>query len=659
MYHIAKHLELGFKISYYVKCEKCHEYTKFDQKISSQRCSTKGCSQNIQKKEKNYFVYINVEEQLRYEIKKHWETMKQYNNQCYSNFKGNLTDFQDSDAFRQRFTTSFFLLPLMVNTDGVAPFKSSTESIWPILLIQNYLPPEIRFHYTNIILVGLYFGNEKPEMVDYFQPFVEDMSQLDSFEMNIGKNLIHFKPQISTICLDMPAKAKFQQMKQYNGRYGCGYCVHPGKEIPTNKSGPTPIRYTNDKGDFNLRNHQDTIKIMLKFKNQLRVGSSKQSQDKKGALEIYKGIKGVSCAVAFDNFNIISGFCIDYMHLVLLGVLKTMLGFWLNTENCAETFYINPMKKRTLNERLLSIRPCYFITRRPTDITKYSSYKANECRGLLLYFLPVCLKNILAREYYDHFLLLSSAVYILLGTDICPEELHEAESKLRKFVHDYERLYKEMSMVMNVHTLLHLTDAVRNVGPLWTQSAFAFEGFNGVLRNYINGTTHVLNQTSLKYCLSKQFNESPNIKRASSDELSGVSFLIDIPGNSMDYSFLDERDVTNFESVTKLQTYKVYKSNGVLYTSISYTRAKTTADYFLKLTCGKYGQVQYYFQLKDEIYAVMDIFEEKGKIEHIIEVAPAKMNCILYSRNIVGKYITMKIASKQYIVSQPNSYEKD
>lgn len=39
-----------------------------------------------------------------------------------------------------------------------------------------------------------------------------------------------------------------------------------------------------------------------------------------------------------------------------------------------------------------------------------------------------------------------------------------------------------------VHMLLHLTDAVRNLGPLWATSCFPFESMNGQLTRMFHGT---------------------------------------------------------------------------------------------------------------------------------------------------------------------------
>ena len=49
-------------------------------------------------------------------------------------------------------------------------------------------------------------------------------------------------------------------------------------------------------------------------------------------------------------------------------------------------------------------------------------------------------------------------------------------------------------MTINVHSLLHLVENVRNLGPLWCHSCFAFENVNGILKSLFHGSQHVNKQ---------------------------------------------------------------------------------------------------------------------------------------------------------------------
>ena len=62
-------------------------------------------------------------------------------------------------------------------TDGVAVFKSSIESLWPVYLVVNNLPLSIRMNKENMILCCVWFG-PKPSMKSLLKPVVEMFQSL-------------------------------------------------------------------------------------------------------------------------------------------------------------------------------------------------------------------------------------------------------------------------------------------------------------------------------------------------------------------------------------------------------------------------------------------------------------------------------------------------
>jgi len=43
-------------------------------------------------------------------------------------------------------------LSFLLNTDGVALFRSSTTNIWPVFLAVNELPPSMRYEFVTVVL---------------------------------------------------------------------------------------------------------------------------------------------------------------------------------------------------------------------------------------------------------------------------------------------------------------------------------------------------------------------------------------------------------------------------------------------------------------------------------------------------------------------------
>ena len=87
------------------------------------------------------------------------------------------------------------------NTDGVSLFHSSKNGIWPVFLAINELPPaarykllhiipiklinntSYRFSVKNILLCGIWYGYDKPNMHTYLKPIVDTLNKLHKYGM--------------------------------------------------------------------------------------------------------------------------------------------------------------------------------------------------------------------------------------------------------------------------------------------------------------------------------------------------------------------------------------------------------------------------------------------------------------------------------------------
>ena len=82
----------------------------------------------------------------------------------------------------------------------------------------------------------------------------------------------------------------------------------------------------------------------------------------------------------------VHGFVLDYMHLVLLGVMKRLFKMWFK-KNERSRHYIGDVGRGRVNRRLKSIRkllPCEF-KRKSFTLDHISFWKAQEFRIFLLY----------------------------------------------------------------------------------------------------------------------------------------------------------------------------------------------------------------------------------------------------------------------------------
>ena len=409
--------------------------------------------------------YENV--QYRFNRRKHVET--------------NIEDIYDGMLYKEYFKQDGFLqdrnnISFMWYTDGVPLFKSSKFSIWPLCFTINELSYNQRTQTENLILAGLWFGENKPNMLTFMKPFTESLLDIkkNGVEVNIPNRdspVVVHAMLIGGTC-DLPAKCMVLNMNQFNGRYGCAKCLQQGKSVPSGKGSVWIFPFDKENIDGPYRNHVDTIEHGMQA-----IERNEQTF----------GIKGASW-IANAQADIIRGTAIDYMHTVLLGVVRKLLKLWFDSKYSKEEFSLSKHLK-VIDKRLLRIKPPSFISRVPRSIAQHSKYwKASECRSwLFFYSLPV-LADIMDTEYLTHYQLLVDALYILNSESVSSQQNDQCKKMLTHFVFMYGVFYGERHMSANIHQLLHLADVVKDLGPLWVYSCFPLEDFNGRLLKLFHGT---------------------------------------------------------------------------------------------------------------------------------------------------------------------------
>ena len=419
---------------------------------------------------------------------------------------GHIEDIYDGELYQELIQQGFLAdkhnISFMWNTDGIPVFRSSNFSIWPLYFRINELSPNKRGLKDNMILAGLWFGQSKPNMNTYLQPFHSCVVKLEEEGLNVCSpdvdgSFVMKACLLNAVC-DKPAKCIGQNFVQINGNCGCSKCKQAGVTCPAGKGFVHTYPFNKDNPCGPERTKEGRT---------LESAYSAVSQGKS-----VEGVKGPSWFLYFTYFDIIRGFCIDWMHGVLLGVVRMLLNLWFCPSSHGKLWYCGDAVKLA-DLRLLQICPPSCLSRRPRSIEKHRSYwKASEYRSWLFYYLLPVMQGILAEEYFKHTSLLVEAIFISAQESINPEsDIPKCQSLLEKFVFLFPTLYEERYMVSNVHDLLHLCDDVINNGPLFTHSCFEFEDFNGELVSLIRGTQHVelqiLNAISLYQKLPKLAHE--------------------------------------------------------------------------------------------------------------------------------------------------------
>ena len=141
-----------------------------------------------------------------------------------------------------------------------------------------------------------------------------------------------------------------------------------------------------------------------------------------------------------------SGFPLDSMHMVYLGVVRRMLSF-LRKKSKAKISMRQWKELSDLHENLNGCLPSEF-NRQPRSFFEVDRWKATEFKFFLLITGVIILKKVFSKKLYEHFLLLSVAIRIF-NMDQNSKALHNtAIQLLERFVRQAKTLYGSTFVVI-------------------------------------------------------------------------------------------------------------------------------------------------------------------------------------------------------------------
>jgi len=284
------------------------------------------------------------------------------------------------------------------------------------------------------------------------KPFVTENRKTSEFELLIHEESVNIKIQPLVCSLDTIAKDSIQKKIQFNGYFGCSYCLHPGVNVAKD-----PVRSQVDLGKRSIKkNPKITISKPTSY-NQMRYPvlnnipkrtheeSIQYMLEAQMSRETVKGFKALSPLAVIPKFNVIDGVSIDYMHNCLLGVSRLLLDLWFNSNFSNQPFYTGHQLKK-IDERLLKIKPTQEMSRNPRRLEERQHWKANELRNWVLFYGVFSLNRILEVRYLNHFALFSSSIYILLKSEITTTDLSLPKKMLDTFSNQFENLYGPINL---------------------------------------------------------------------------------------------------------------------------------------------------------------------------------------------------------------------
>ncbi|XP_062858563.1 uncharacterized protein LOC134320859 [Trichomycterus rosablanca] len=258
-------------------------------------------------REGNFFISVSLDSQIRDILQREDCPIVEHTDVHHSEMLKGITNFSCGDV------------SLLWNCDGISVFNSSSYSLWPIRCVINELPAEVR--YKNVLLAGVWFGRGKPEMSTFFKQFVEDIKEINTH----GVKWVHPKTGITRVSRVFPvactcdavARCMLQGVHQFNGAYGCGFCLSEGMVVAKGR-GYTRV-YPAVQAE--MRSHEHVVECGQKAIEE--------------GVDHILGVKSLSPLILLSSstgFDIVKSFPVDYMHCVLLGVTKQYLDLWFNSK---------------------------------------------------------------------------------------------------------------------------------------------------------------------------------------------------------------------------------------------------------------------------------------------------------------------------------------
>ena len=417
-----------------------------------------GCTQHLENKdsictsctepsESRYFIEVPIIPQIKAPYKREgFKDKVQHRHTRHRHNPNSYNDIYEGEVYTELNQNNGILadphnISFTWYTDCISIYRSSKFSIWPLYLIINELPFDERTKKENIILAAMWFGEEKPIPNLLLEPLVPSIMELrQGIDVNIPNTEIPLHVRGIIICgtCDLPAKALFLNMNQYNGRFGCQKCKIQGKYLLESRVRVYPYKH------FNLRTEEET-----------RI-HAQQALDAGIAI---CGVKGptVLSSIVHENIRAVT---VDPMHCVSEGIVKKLTELWFSTEFAQRPFSL--VRHRGLvDKRLRSLTPPSCVSRLPRSIIKHLSYwKAHELQAWLYYYLLPCISDIMDEVYLAHYLLLILGISLLCQTSVSPEDIVIASRAFHEYVSKFEILYGLRYMSNNLHQLLHLPDTV-------------------------------------------------------------------------------------------------------------------------------------------------------------------------------------------------------
>ncbi|XP_051157257.1 uncharacterized protein LOC127279133 [Leptopilina boulardi] len=644
------------KISYHFYCHHCpkkdkllHSSYKQDIKGQKKKCETCNKENIISLGYPNFFVHVNLKYQLEM-LLQNKEVADAVHLSIKNNTKNTLQndihDIQDSELYKETTQSKPNTLTYTISTDGAPLFHISKRGFWPLQILLNFLPINIRFKYILLCGIMVLLSEPKPDLMNLFISTFNDQAFLlfsEGMRVKLPGDVdlitLIFSPL--SVVADSIARPILQFRFQFNAYCSCSYCYHPGRYIKKASGIRFPFLEEEPKLRSN-KSHSNDVQYVKDYGTH------------------YRGVKGESAFCHTPNLDMVRGFPLDYLHNSLLGVTEQLWNIWNKN-------VFSPEDRKNIDEEILRIKPPRDLHRLPEKISKKSLWKATHWKSWLLFFSLPILSKYLPNELLEHYALFINSIHTLLKTKITKKELDQCEENLLVFVANYHYLYHEEKMTFNVHIVLHIVQSVKKSGPLWATSAFPFENNIYNLKQMINGPKSVEQQIANKSLVQLRYQLTPR-----------NPYLLDKVSEYCQNLFTTKTctlsstkigDITLFGPSlrNKFQVEQEYERcviENCVYSSLEYLRSKKFDDTVFVAKNNKIFQITKIVVTSEKNinFEVRELILEpfligNTLVSHIFHVKHNVQHAPISVSEVKGKVVVLELEKSNYVCLIPNTIE--
>ncbi|CAF3394937.1 unnamed protein product [Rotaria socialis] len=414
--------------------------------------------------------------------------------------KKNILSFSDTTYGQILKEISDDSFTMTINCDGVCT-PNKTLQLWPFVLMLNEIAIPDRRYLENVLIAGIIPATKKPTHVVFetcLTLICDDLMKLESgqcFYVNDLDQRIVVNLFTIASCTDKPAEALMQNVVQYNSEYGCPKCFCTGKlYYGTRGTGAKEKSFTirvYPFGNYVLRCQEISSKIIQDVYdiNKSKGKTFDKPQVKKGSkpkeiLVNHFGHLGFCPLTKLKYMNYGTSFLTDSLHTIYGGAFKRLLTLLFDRQYRNEQWSL--FKKLDHIDELL----CHIKIPSTT-----------QRRTLFHFGIPVIVRCMGKKAHKVLLLSFLTAINLASSECITVETINLVKELLHYFVEQYQNVFGLRHMTSNIHSLLHVNESLKYIGPLWMYSTFNYEGIDKDLISTVHGTIQFAKQLIRQHVL--------------------------------------------------------------------------------------------------------------------------------------------------------------